>query len=183
MIDSTSPFVLLDDARSGGAAARLFTRPVRIAVARDAAEVRALGGFVAAARAEDLPVAGFLAYEAGHAFEPKLARLERDAAPGEAPLGWFAAFAEVRTVAPADVPALLPDPAGAWAGAPEPLIARADYDRALARVKDYIAAGDIYQANLTFPARVAFAGDPLALYARLRRAAAGWGGVVFTGEH
>jgi len=78
---------------------------------------------------------------------------------------------------------LLPDPAGAWAGAPEPLISRADYDRAIARVKAYIAAGDIYQANLTFPARVALLGDPLAFYARLRRAAAGWGGVVFTGEH
>jgi para-aminobenzoate synthetase/4-amino-4-deoxychorismate lyase len=183
MIDSTIPFVLLDDARSGGAAARLFTHPQRIAVARTAAEVRALGRFVAAARAEGLPVAGFLSYEAGHAFEPKLARLERDARPGEAPLGWFAAFREVRLVAPGDMPALLPDPAGAWAGTPEPLVSRADYFRALARVKAYIAAGDIYQANLTFPARVPVQGDPLAFYARLRRAAAGWGGVVFTGEH
>jgi para-aminobenzoate synthetase/4-amino-4-deoxychorismate lyase len=183
MIDSTSPFVLLDDARSGGNAARLFTRPERIAVARTGAQVRALGRFVATARADGLPVAGFLSYEAGHAFEPKLARLEREAQEQEPPLGWFAAFGEVRMVAPGDVPGLLPDPAGAWAGTPEPLISRADYDRAIARVKAYIAAGDIYQANLTFPARVAILGDPLAFYARLRRAAAGWGGVVFTGEH
>jgi para-aminobenzoate synthetase/4-amino-4-deoxychorismate lyase len=35
-------------------------------------------------------------------------------------------------------------------------------------VKDYIAAGDIYQANLSFRARFAFAGDPLALYEELR---------------
>ena len=73
--------------------------------------------------------------------------------------------------------------AGAWAGAPEPLITRADYDRAIARVKSCIAAGDIYQANLTFQSRVVVAGNPLALYARLRGAAAGWGGIGFTGEH
>src|SRR6185312_16176374 len=37
-----------------------------------------------------------------------------------------------------------------------------------ARVKDYIASGDIYQANLSFRAGFAFMGDPLALYEQLR---------------
>lgn len=183
MIDSANPFVLLDDARGPGGRARLFTAPRRIAVARTPDEVRRLAGFVAAARADGLPVAGFLGYEAGQAFEPKLAGLWRDAQAGDPPLGWFAAFEGVRTIPWADVPALLPDPAGAFAGVPEPMISQKAYDRAIARVKAYIAAGDIYQANLTFPARVAIAGHPLALYARLRRAAAGWGGVVFTGGH
>jgi para-aminobenzoate synthetase/4-amino-4-deoxychorismate lyase len=184
MINPAEPFVLLDDARAAGTrAAQLFQRPRRIAVARTLDEVRSLASFVADARAEGLPVAGYLAYEAGHAFEPKLAGLYRDIGADEAPLAWLAAFAEVRTVAPDAVPALLPDPAGAWAGAPEPMIDRATYDRGFATVKAYIGAGDIYQANFTFPTRVAVAGDPLALYARLRRAAAGWGGVVFTGQH
>jgi para-aminobenzoate synthetase/4-amino-4-deoxychorismate lyase len=183
MIDTSTPFVLLDDARGGDATARLFLRPQRIAVARTAGEVRAMGRFVADARAEGLPVAGFLAYEAGHAFEPKLARFEQDALADAPPLAWFAAFGEVRTIPAAEVSALLPDPAGAWAGTPEPLIARSAYDRAIAAVKAYIAAGDIYQANLTFRTRVPVCGDPLALYARLRSAAAGWGGVVFTGDH
>jgi len=81
------------------------------------------------------------------------------------------------------VAALLPDPAGAWAAAPRPRIARATYDEALARVLEMIRAGDIYQANLTLRADVAVAGDPLALYARLRRsAAAGHGALVATGE-
>ena len=63
-----------------------------------------------------------------------------------------------------------------------PTIDRAAYDAAFDRVKAYIAAGDIYQANLTFPADVPVAGDPLALYARIRaRAAAGWGGIVADG--
>jgi para-aminobenzoate synthetase / 4-amino-4-deoxychorismate lyase len=80
------------------------------------------------------------------------------------------------------VAALLPDPQSGWAGAPRPDIARADYDSALARVKAYIEAGDIYQANLSLRASVAMLGHPLALYAGLRRrAAAGYGGIVSTG--
>ncbi len=39
-------------------------------------------------------------------------------------------------------------------------------------MKDFIAAGDIYQANLSFRARFPFAGDPRALYEMLRAAAA-----------
>ena len=48
-----------------------------------------------------------------------------------------------------------------------------DHDRAIhtqkvRRVLELIAAGDIYQANLTFPIRFDYAGDPLALYGALR---------------
>ena len=54
---------------------------------------------------------------------------------------------------------------------------------ALARVLELIVAGDIYQANLTFPSTVAMLGDPAALYARLRTsAAAGYGALIDTGE-
>jgi para-aminobenzoate synthetase/4-amino-4-deoxychorismate lyase len=183
MIDASTPFVLLDDASGGEATARLFVRPQRIAVARTAGEVRDMARFVDAARADGLPVAGFLAYEAGYALEPKLSRLARDVAADATPLAWFAAFAEVRLIPADQIPALLPDPAGAWVGTPQPAIERKDYDRAIAAVKAYIAAGDIYQANLTFQSQVAVCGDPLALYARLRAAAAGWGGVVYTGDH
>ena len=51
------------------------------------------------------------------------------------------------------------------------------------RVHDYIAAGDIYQANLSFRSRFAFAGDPLALYLQLRaRSAAAHGAFIDDGE-
>ena len=80
--------------------------------------------------------------------------------------------------------ALLPDPAGAWAGAPQPWITREQYGGAqFAQVAELIAAGDIYQANLTFRAWVRRAGSPAALYALLRgRAAAGYGALIATGE-
>ena len=46
---------------------------------------------------------------------------------------------------------------------------RERYDRAFIKVEDYIAAGDVYQINLTLKYRFAFEGDPVALYAALRR--------------
>ncbi len=46
---------------------------------------------------------------------------------------------------------------------------REQYDRAFAAVEDYIAAGDVYQINLTLKYHFAFEGDPVALYAALRR--------------
>jgi para-aminobenzoate synthetase/4-amino-4-deoxychorismate lyase len=46
-----------------------------------------------------------------------------------------------------------------------------DYGRRFRAVKEAIAAGDIYQANLSFRARFGFVGDPLALYETLRAAA------------
>src|SRR5690606_15698220 len=68
-------------------------------------------------------------------------------------------------------------------GGVSPRIARAEYETAVARVLDYIDAGDIYQANLTFRADVPVAGNPLAIHARLRRTArAGYGGFVWTGD-
>ncbi len=166
-----APFVLLDDAHEGGAPARLYRDPERVLTARDAGAVR---GVLDAVRASGKHAAGFLAYEAAAAFAPRVA------VAGDAPLAWFALFDGWEEV---DAAALLPDGAGAWAGAPEPAIDFATYAARFAAVQDLIAAGDLYQANLTFTARVPFAGDPLALYAKLRRATrAGWGAVVATGE-
>lgn len=172
----SGPFVLLDDARAGGAPARLYQRPLEILTTDDPAKVPALLDRLA----NGGDWAGFLAYEAGLALEPKLA--ERSRAPG-VPLLWFGRFDGYESIAAGDVAARLPDPAGGWAGQPRPLLARAQYDAALADVQGYIAAGDIYQANLTIRADVPFAGHPLALYAGLReRARAGFGGVVWTGR-
>ena len=169
------PYVLLDDARNDGAPARLYARPVRVLEARTAGDVSAVLAAVREGTRSGLHAAGYLAYEAGEAFEPKAGALP---AP-DGPLAWFGLFDKVEMLA--ELP--LPDPAGAWIGALQPEIGRDNYRLALARVLELIEAGDIYQANLTFRARVAVAGDPLALYARLRAASlAGWGAVVATGE-
>ncbi len=173
-----SPFVLLDDARSGKATpARLYRDPLEIVTAHDAVSLATLLDRLATGSAH---WAGFLTYEAGLLLEDRLADRLR---PSGLPLAWFGRFDGFEDIAPEDVPALLPEAAGGWAGAPRPKIDRAGYDAALAKVQALISAGDIYQANLTIRAEVSTAGHPLALYAGLRgRAKAGFGGVIWTGE-
>ncbi|HYI49688.1 MAG TPA: aminodeoxychorismate synthase component I [Allosphingosinicella sp.] len=171
----SAPFVLLDDARPGGKA-RLFTGLRETIETRDP---EAVGDCLERLRGRS--AAGFLAYEAGHALEARLAPLRAAPSPDAPALLWFGLFDAEEEV---DAEALLPDPAGAWAGRARPLISQAEYQSALAAVKAHILAGDVYQANLTFAAEVPVAGHPLALYAALRaRARAGHGGIVFTGTH
>lgn len=173
-----APFVLIDDARDGGSA-RLYRDPVEIVRADRATEVLPALERLRAARGRGLHAAGYLTYEAGAALMPR-ALPARD---GDGPLLWFGLFADYRLLDGAGVAALLPDPAGARAAAPRPRIARDRYDAALAEVLALIRAGDIYQANFTLRADVPVVGDPLALYAGLRRsAAAGYGALVATGE-
>ncbi|MBA3895706.1 MAG: aminodeoxychorismate synthase component I [Sphingomonadaceae bacterium] len=170
-----TPFVLFDDARAGGTA-RLYAGPVEIVATRRSGEVTAALDALRTATRGGLHAAGFLSYDAGHALEPRLPAREGDGLP----LLWFGLF---RDFAEVDAGALLPDPAGGWLGALVPAIDRTAYDARLAEVQALIAAGDIYQANLTFQASVAIAGDPFALYAGLRvRAKAGCGAIVWTGR-
>ncbi|MEG3163514.1 aminodeoxychorismate synthase component I [Sphingomonas sp. PB2P19] len=173
----TAPFVLLDDASAGGAPPRLYRDPVRIVRADMPAQVLPALEALRAACAEGLHAAGYLTYEAGEALA---ARPVGMAAVG--PLLWFGLFRGYQS--PADVAALLPNPAGARAGPPQPVLDAAEYDTAFARVSQLIAAGDIYQANLTFAATIPFVGDPFALYAGLRaQSCAGYGALIDTGEH
>ena len=178
MIAADRPFVLLDDARSEGASpARLYRDPVETIVARTRDEVSEA---LERLRGETQHVAGFVGYEAGLAIEPRLATLGNDT---PLPLAWFGLFEGYEEIAADAVARFLPDPAGGWTAAPRPRLDRPAYDAAFERVADYIAAGDIYQVNLSLRADVACAGHPLALYAGLRsRARAGYGGVVWTGE-
>jgi len=165
--------MLFDDAREDSAPPRLYAEPSAIIIARDIEEViPALEG-VRAGLAAGKHAAGYLAYEAGHAFDPKLAASARR---GEGPLLCFGLFEGYEVP---DLAELLPSPDGAYVGPPRPRITQGAYEAAVARVRAYLFAGDFYQANLTFGCDVAVAGDPLALYARLRRTSlAGWGGVM-----
>ena len=181
MLSAGAPFVLLDDARPGGPRF-LYRHPIDRIEARGAEEIQPALDRVRGALAQGRHVAGWMAYEAGHGLEPKLARLARDGE--DLPLLWFGLFERAEAIDEATLTDLLGDPAGAWVGAPRPGISRDDYESAHDRVQAYIAAGDIYQANLSFRADVAVQGNPLAVYARLRRnARAGWGGVVHDGRN
>ncbi len=173
--DPTKPFVLLDDAsRDGGA--KLFEQPIEIVEAREPGAVRAALERLRGARAGGLWAAGFIGFEAGHALEPRLEPLAREAGDGLPPL-WFGLFERVRRVAIEEVAGGRASVAGF-----APLVDEASYRAAVERALGLIAAGDIYQVNLTFPCAVEARGHPLALYGRLREAArAPYGAVVHTG--
>jgi para-aminobenzoate synthetase/4-amino-4-deoxychorismate lyase len=185
---TASPFILLDDARASGAApARLYRDPLEVVVARRPEEVGpALDRLVAGADAEGGEWAGYLAYEAGLALEPRLASLTACRSGASGPLVWFARFAGHTPISAGEVHAWLAANASGTAriGPMVPQVSLGGYARAFAGVIEAIHAGDIYQANLTFPLAGSYHGDPLALYAAVRGdARGGYGGVVWDGSH
>ena len=181
------PFILLDDARPTEASdARLYRAPLEIVVARHADEVAPALERLDALRRQGHELAGYVAYEAGLALEPRLSPLAATRNGAAGPLLWFGAFVGHEVIAAADVPTWL---ARYSTGTPtigplEPQLSLGGYVQVFAQLQEAIAAGDIYQANLTFRLAGAYRGDPLALYAALRPAAgAGYGGVLFDGAH
>ena len=181
------PFILLDDARASGAAdALLFEKPRETFVARRPDEVEGVLAQADAARRDGGELAGYIAYEAGLALEPKLAALAEARSGGAGPLVWLGLFDPPTHIPAADVPAWLTSHAkgDGSVGPLEPQLSPGGYAKSFEALQQAIRAGDIYQANLTFPLAGNFTGDPLGLYAVLRPAAqAGYGGVVFDGSH
>jgi para-aminobenzoate synthetase component 1 len=116
------------------------------------------------------------AWLAGRALDGDEGRLSRRLAEVRARLRpGLIARAAARSSAHEAEPA---DPPGAEPGAAEPggvdgltftsSLDRSAYERGVDAVRDRIAAGDIYQANLTRRLATAFDGDPWPLYRRLR---------------
>ncbi|MGI3210687.1 aminodeoxychorismate synthase component I [Roseovarius tibetensis] len=139
-------------------AACLFARPARYIAARHADEVPAALAAMDAARAAGHWLAGFASYELGHALEPRLAPLLTDRQ--RLPLLQFGVYD-----APVAASPLAAGPAGL--GEMRPAWDAARYEHAFRTVHDYIGAGDIYQANLTFPIQMTATGTPQALYEML----------------
>src|SRR5215467_1212092 len=172
---SATPFILLDDSltiTAPGVSGRtlLFEQPEQIVAVDQPHKVEAGLGAVTEGLAHGLHAAGFFAYELGYCLEPKLqALLPPDR---QQPLFWIGLFPEPLQFTDAETRAWL----DAYGALDRSTISdlqlswtRDQYTRAFTQVEDYIAAGDVYQINLTLKYRFAFAGDPVALYAALRR--------------
>ncbi len=157
----------------------LFDGAERLIVARSAEQLAPALTALDAARTAGKWVAGYLSYEAGYAFEPRLAPLmPATAATPLLAFGIYDGPQDAGTVQAQAVAAAQ----GVAITAPEPLISRADYGAAMAVVMDYISAGDCYQINLTFPMRARLTGSALGLYGALRaRQVVGHGAFVDLG--
>ncbi|MEZ5873981.1 MAG: aminodeoxychorismate synthase component I [Hyphomicrobiales bacterium] len=177
------PYVLLDDSLSPGGRSLLFTTPEEIVTASDPADVEAALDRVSAGLARGLHAAGFFSYELGYCLEPKL----RDLLPEgrQVPLFWIGLFKDPQPFDDADTRAWLDAHGGDERAKISDLKlswTREQYGRAFTAVKDYIAAGDVYQINLTQKFHFAFEGDPVALYAALRRKQrVAYGALIVTG--
>ena len=186
-----APFVLLDDAREGAGAAdaQLFEAPREVFVARRP-RGRCSGprgrGCGAAVRGGTL--AGYIAYEAGLALEPRLAAgAERGPArpgrwcgsgcsswPRRSPLTQCGDWLAERGAG-----------AATSIGPLDPQVSTGAYRDAFEALQEAIRAGDIYQANLTFPLAGSCARRSAGALCRDARPTpeAGYGGVVFDGSH
>lgn len=169
--------VLVEDGPEGSPV--LFADAQAVFIAQTGAEVPELLAALDAARAKGCWIAGYISYEAGYALEPKLAGLEP---VGGGPRAVFGVFSGPQAAQP------LLDRAAAEAKGVAlepvvPMVDRAAYDAAMAKVMGYIGAGDCYQINLTFPMRTALLqGSALGLYGALRaRQAVGRGAFVDLG--
>lgn len=142
--------VILDDGPR-----RVFASPLKHIQAHDAIQLQRALVAVEDALARGHHVAGWFAYELGYALEPRLGLRASQ------PLLSLGVFGAPTTQAP--------QPVGrAYAGRLQNEWDATAYGIRFAQVKDLIAAGDIYQANLSFRARFAFLGDALDLYESLR---------------
>jgi para-aminobenzoate synthetase component 1 len=160
--------ILLEHGPAGKPA--LFDAPRAVIAAHSPAEVPRALARAEAARARGAWIAGYLGYEAGYALEPKLSRLMPRRRPGPLlALGVFDAPDEASPL----IQRAAEEGRLTWMTAPEPMVGRRAYGNAARRVFDYIAAGDCYQVNLTFPMQARLvAGTPLGLYGAFRRTGA-----------
>ncbi|MDM7982734.1 MAG: aminodeoxychorismate synthase component I [Rhizobium sp.] len=155
-----APYALFRDDRAG--TSLLFAEPEALVVARTADEVEPALARLEAARKAGKWLAGYISYEAGFVFEPKLRPLVEDGR--ETPLiamGVFAAPAPAEhplAEAPSNIPnaPLLTDPRAGWDF--EAYSARFD------RLHHHLRKGDCYQANLTMPVEARWEGDPRAAF-------------------
>jgi para-aminobenzoate synthetase component 1 len=161
--------VILLEHGPGGKPA-LFAAPRRVITAQTPAEVARALKAAEAARRNGAWVAGYIAYEAGFALEPKLARLMPRRRPG--PLVALGLF-DAPEAAEAALAQAAEEGRTTAMTAPVPQIGRRAYGNAARKVFDYIAAGDCYQVNLTFPMQARLlSGSPLGLYGAFRRTGA-----------
>lgn len=163
--------VLLENSKDPLGRSFLYEGPERLVRADGPDDVGAAFEAIEEGLAQGLYAAGWVAYEVGYLLEPRLRALFP--AEGAGPLVWFGLFARRKVLRGAELEAFWEARAGQGTfeiDVGEPAVDKADYLSMLARIQDYLAAGDVYQVNYTFPIPVSLSGDIFAAYKALRAA-------------
>ncbi|MEZ0189425.1 bifunctional chorismate-binding protein/class IV aminotransferase [Ralstonia solanacearum] len=175
--DAGAPFALLDDATSAGAPCSRWYTGYAGEIVRPPGRLEGLDDALRGAWAEGLHALVMAPYVFGRPLVG-LAPANPASAPSPFPLPGHDGrlrvllFRSMQVLSAAEVEALF----DAWpeAGGAAGLFdcaASVDHDayvRAIARIQDWIAAGDTYEVNYTYRLRMTAFGAPVALYRRLR---------------
>lgn len=175
--DAGAPFALLDDATSAGAPCSRWYTGYAGEIVRPPGGLEGLDDALRGAWAEGLHALVMAPYAFGRPLVG-LAQANPASAPSPFPLPGHDGrlrvllFRSMQVLSAAEVEALF----DAWpeAGGAAGLFdcaASVDHDayvRAIARIQDWIAAGDTYEVNYTYRLRMTAFGAPVALYRRLR---------------
>ncbi|AYB50760.1 bifunctional chorismate-binding protein/class IV aminotransferase [Ralstonia solanacearum] len=175
--DAGAPFALLDDATSAGAPCSRWYTGYAGEIVRPPGGLEGLDDALRGAWAEGLHALVMAPYAFGRPLVG-LAPANPASAPSPFPLPGHDGrlrvllFRSMQVLSAAEVEALF----DAWpeAGGAAGLFdcaASVDHDayvRAIARIQDWIAAGDTYEVNYTYRLRMTAFGAPVALYRRLR---------------
>ncbi len=137
-----------------------FSAPVEIIRADTPDEVEAAFAAIIRAQEDGHWLAGYFSYELGYLLSRKLTPLLPEAR--ELPLILLGVFEHCDAAGLPDDPAPVPAPHHA-----APIPEFAGYEAAFDKVHAYLASGDTYQVNLTFPMELASPAKPAALYAAL----------------
>ncbi len=170
---------------AGGGKALLFTDPVDILELRSLSGLRDFFSELESRLDAGFFLAGWIGYEAGYGFERNSADYLRKVAPDE-PLAWFGVYGEPGRFAGDALEAFLAGEDRGGFSLPESIpfgYDRQEYAELVAAIRERLAAGDVYQVNLTGRFRFPFEGSPSALFTELRRSQpAAYSAFLNTGE-
>ena len=159
------PLVIMESfARERDHASYRFAGLVEVIEARTPVEILPALRRVEAAVSAGRHAAGFISYEAAPGLNPDLTALP----PGDLPILWFGIFQKRLTLSSSPPAGPLPATsyrADGWQSSLSP----DEYAAKVEKVREYIAAGDTYQVNLTMRRTFAFDGDPYLFYRDLCR--------------
>ncbi len=139
----------------------LFTDPIEIIVCTSPSKISSCFRQMEQRRREGFYLAGFFSYELGYCLEESL---QKRRPPSEFPLFWFGVYKK---------PLSAPKPRQSTGVffLTEPKLAQGPqhYQKAITRIKEYIAAGDTYQINYTTRFSFELFGNVPAFYAALKK--------------
>ena len=169
-----TPYVYFEDQLKSraGEDRRLYEHPLDVITADDPGEVAGALDKMRAASAQGYYLAGYFSYELGYCLEPSLQHLlPKDRKTPLIHFGVFSSFSR------GSLPA-----SNAIISKPKPVWSARNYKVEFNRVKAYIEAGDIYQANLTFPVIGTVQGSAAGVYQSLKqKQPVEYGGIISLG--